>query len=183
MVFILKSSICILQLPASGDGRHYRNTITVLDRRGVLLQVADVLVIEVDIHKGTQFAFVRIKMPAQLRMLRHEVRQRVTDCASLHINCRQLASILPQRGRYVDLGHRLYMMPQDGPEIQGTVWGGQTRPPYTKSGYFNLLAHKLLIVFIHARQFERIGKHGLALFYTGNHVRTAKPVRLGKIGR
>ena len=61
-----------MQLPASGDGWHDRNTITVFDRRGFFLQVANVFVIEVDIHKGTQFAFVRIKMPAQLRMLRHE---------------------------------------------------------------------------------------------------------------
>ena len=107
------------QFRPPGDGRHYRNTITVLDRRGVLLQIADVLVIEVDIHKGTQFAFVGIKMAAQLRMLRHEVRQRVADGASLHINRRQLAGILAQGGRDVDLGHRLYMMPQEGPEIHG----------------------------------------------------------------
>jgi hypothetical protein len=56
----------------------------------------------------------------------------------------------------VDLGHRLYMMPQEAPEIHGTVWGGQECPPYTKSGYFDLLAHKHLIVFIHASQLKRI---------------------------
>ncbi len=48
---------------------------------------------------------------------------------------------------------------------------------------FNLLVDKFLVRFVRPRQLKRIRQHGLALLHAGNHVRTAKPVRLRQIGR
>jgi hypothetical protein len=101
-------------LSASRDGRHNRNTITVLYRRGFLLQIANVFVVEVNIHEGTELPVVRIKMTAQVRMLGNEVGKGGADSASLNLYCRLLASVLAQGCRDLDLGHRLYMMPQEG---------------------------------------------------------------------
>ena len=47
-----------------------------------------------------------------------EIGKGVANGASLDLNRRLLASVLAQGGGDLDLGHRLYMMPQDGQEIQ-----------------------------------------------------------------
>ena len=57
-------------------------------------------------------------MPAQVRVLGNKIRKRVANSAGLDLNRRLLPSILAQGGGDLDLGHRLYMMPQEGYEIQ-----------------------------------------------------------------
>jgi len=80
--------------PASRDRRHYRNTITILDRGRFFLQVAHVVVIEVDIHKGPQFAFLGIKVAVQVWMFSSQAGQSLGDCASLNFHRRLLTSVL-----------------------------------------------------------------------------------------
>src|ERR1700687_2003117 len=101
-------------LSASRDGRHNGNTITVLHRRGFLLEIADVLVVKVDIDESAQLPVIRIKMTAQVGMLGDQVRKGAANGASRNFNRRLLASVLAQGGGDLDLGHRLYMMPQEG---------------------------------------------------------------------
>ena len=80
---------------ASSDRRHYGNGITVFDRGGFFLQVADVFVIEVDIDESAQFAIVGVEMPTQVGMPRHETRKRIGDGIALHLYRGLLSGILP----------------------------------------------------------------------------------------
>ena len=91
--------------PASGNRRHNRNSITVVDRSGFFLQVADVLVIQVNIHKRTEFAVVGVKMTAQVRMLGNQSGQGFRDGSGLNLDRRLLAGVLTQRSGYVDFRH------------------------------------------------------------------------------
>jgi hypothetical protein len=109
--------------PASRDGRHNGNTITVFHRGGFLLEIANVLIVQVDVDEGAQLPVVGIKMTAQVGMLGDEIGKGGANGTSLNLNRRLLASILAQGSGDLDLGHRLYMMPQEGREIQ-PVWGG-----------------------------------------------------------
>src|SRR5882724_6497564 len=123
-------------------------------------------------------------MTAQVGMLGDQIGKGVANGASLDLNRRLLASVLAQGGGDLDLGHRLYMMPQDGQEIQ-PVSGGRGRPPHThahRSLYFDLFTYQLLVVLVTPRQLERISQRGLAFLYAGDDVRAAEPVRLRQIG-
>ncbi len=118
----------IIDLPASGDRRHNGNVITVLHRSGVFLQVADILVIEVNVDKSAQFAVVGIEMAAQFRMLGDQVRERIADGPAGHLDRSLFARILPQRGWNMDLGHRPYMMPQTPRRMQPRIAGVARAP-------------------------------------------------------
>src|ERR1700684_1235357 len=48
---------------------------------------------------------------------------------------------------------------------------------------FNLLIREPLVLLLTPHQLKRIRHHGRALFYTGNQIRTPKPVRLSQIRR
>jgi hypothetical protein len=104
----------VINSPASGDRRHYRNSITVRDCGSVFLKIADVFIVEINIHKRPKFTLIRVKMTAQVRMLGDEVGKGIADGAGLDVNRRLLASVLAKGGGDLDLGHRLYMMPQEG---------------------------------------------------------------------
>jgi hypothetical protein len=69
------------------------------------LQVADVLVVQVNIHKRTEFAVVGVKMPTQVRVLGNQSGQGFGDSAGLNLDRRLLAGVLAQRSGYVDFGH------------------------------------------------------------------------------
>src|SRR6202167_2240776 len=91
--------------PASGNRRHYRNSITVLDCSGFFLQVTNVLVIQVNIHKRTEFPIVGVKMPAQVRVLGNQSGQGFSNGSGLNLDRRLLSSVLAQRGGDVDFCH------------------------------------------------------------------------------
>ena len=91
--------------PASSNRRHYRNSITVLNCRGLFLQVADVFVIQVNVDERTEFAVVGVKMPAQVRVLGNQPGQGFRDGAGLDLDRGLLAGVLAQRGGYVDFCH------------------------------------------------------------------------------
>jgi hypothetical protein len=81
--------------PASGDRRHYRNSITVLDCSRFFIHKSDVLIVQVNIHKRTEFALVSIKMPPEVRVLGDQSGQGFGDGPSFHFDCRLFAGILP----------------------------------------------------------------------------------------
>jgi hypothetical protein len=91
--------------------------IAVADGRRFLLQIANILVVQINIHKRPQLAFIGIKMTTQIGMLRNQATQGLPDIAPLDLNSRLLARILPQRRRNMDLWH-VQMMPQEGNSIQ-----------------------------------------------------------------
>src|SRR4029077_5579776 len=84
-----------IYLEAPSDRRHYRNGITVFDRGGFFLQVADVFVIEVDIDESAQFAIVGVEVAAQVRMRGNEAGEGVGDGCTFHLNRGLLPGILP----------------------------------------------------------------------------------------
>jgi hypothetical protein len=92
---------------ASGDGRHNGNTITVLHCGGVLLQIADIFIVEVDVYERPQFPVIGIEVAAQVRVLGHEVGKGLADGSGLYFNRRLLPGVLAQGRRDLDLGHRL----------------------------------------------------------------------------
>ena len=73
-----------MRLAASGDGGHDGNGITILHGRGFFLQVANVLVIQVDVHEGAQLAILGVEMAPQLRMLGDQTGEGIADRAGLN---------------------------------------------------------------------------------------------------
>ena len=94
-----------IDLLASGNRRHDGDIITIFHCRSIFLQVADVFVVEIHIHESTQFAFIRIEMAAQIRMLRHQFGQRPTHRCGFQLHRGMFSGILAQRRRNVDLSH------------------------------------------------------------------------------
>lgn len=94
-----------MRLPASSDGRHDGNTITVSHRSGFLLQVADILVIYINIDEGPEFTVIGIQMAAQVRVLGDEVGKGISYSSGLHVYGRLLAGVLAQGGWDMDFGH------------------------------------------------------------------------------
>src|SRR5882672_9148753 len=96
-----------MRLAAPRNRGHYRNGITVFDRSGLFLQVADIFVVQVDVHESPQFAVVGVKVATQVRMLGDKVGEGFGDRARLDLHRSLLAGILAQRGWNVDLRHAL----------------------------------------------------------------------------
>ena len=134
---------------ASRDGRHNRNTITVLYRRGFLLQIANVLVVKVDVDEGAQLAVIGIKMTAQVRMLGDQVGKGSADGAGLDLNGRLFASVLAQGRRNLDLGigyTTVMRLPQEG--LGDSASGRPTSTDkshstsiFSSTSFFVVLAH------------------------------------------
>ena len=79
--------------------------VSVGDRRCFLLQIAHILIVEINIDERTELAFIGIKMSAQVGMLGNQSAQGFTDGRAADFNRRLLTGILPQRRRNVDLRH------------------------------------------------------------------------------
>jgi hypothetical protein len=92
---------------APGYGRDYRNVITFLDGRGFLLQVADVFIVKVNIHKRAQLAVIGVQMPSQIGMLHRERIHGLGHGRAFNLNGGLLAHILPQRRWNVNFAHRI----------------------------------------------------------------------------
>jgi hypothetical protein len=112
---------------ASGNRRHYRNSITVPDCGGFFLQVADVFVIQVDIHKRAQFAVFGVKMPPQVRVFRNQSGQGLGDGPSVNLDRRLLTGVLAQRGGYLNFAHSLKRCRDAACGF--SLWGPPGMPP------------------------------------------------------
>src|ERR1700690_4542572 len=93
------SNYPITKLPnrlPSRNRRHYRNVITVFHRGCVLLQVADVFVVEVHVDEGAELAVVVIKMTAQVGVLGDESAEGLADGRAADVNSRLFPGVLAQ---------------------------------------------------------------------------------------
>ena len=88
------------------DG-HQRDRVAGLERRRVLVQVADVLVVDIYVDEAAQAAFVGEEMFLQIRVCSGELGERLGDGRAGGLNLRLLARVLAQRRRNQNLGHTL----------------------------------------------------------------------------
>jgi len=71
------------------------------------LQVADILVVEVDVNKGAELAVIGVEVAAKVRMLGNQPGKGLAYSAALNLHRTLLSGVLPQRRRYVDFDHSL----------------------------------------------------------------------------
>src|SRR4029077_829607 len=81
---------------AAGDRRHNADRIAVLGRRVFLLQVANILVIEVDIHEAANAAVIGVKVLAEIRVSSRKLFQGFADGSRIELHACLLARKLPQ---------------------------------------------------------------------------------------
>src|SRR5438270_7412441 len=90
---------------ASSNGRHYGNTIIILQRGRFLLQVADVFVVEVNVHKGAQLAVLGVEMAAQVGMPGNQAVEGLADIRGADVHRGLLVGVLAERSGDVNLCH------------------------------------------------------------------------------
>ena len=71
------------------------------------MQVADVLVVEVNVNKGAELAVISVEVAAKVWMLGDQPGKGLAYGAALNLHRTLLSGVLPQRGRYVDFDHSL----------------------------------------------------------------------------
>ena len=78
-------AVFALRAGATRDRRNDGKRIRVTNRRGLFAgQVTDVLVIEIHVDEGAQFALFRVEVLLQVGVLRRQLRQRFADGAGFH---------------------------------------------------------------------------------------------------
>src|SRR5262245_49124195 len=88
----------------AGDGGDDVELVRIFEfRLFLLLQIANVLVVEIDVHESAQLAFVGEKMTAQIVKDGDKFLQGITDGATADLHHRLLIGILSKRGRNVYL--------------------------------------------------------------------------------
>ena len=92
------------------------------------MQVADILVVEVDVNKGAELAVIGVEVAAKVRMLGDQPAKGLAYGAALNLHRTLLSGVLPQRRRYVDFDHSL---------ITGCSWMNQR---FTRYSYVITLA-------------------------------------------
>src|SRR5438309_1419478 len=69
---------------AAGNGRNNANRISILGRRVLFGEVANVFVIDVDVHKTAQLAVFGEQVLAQVRILGREISERFADRSGIN---------------------------------------------------------------------------------------------------
>ena len=77
-----------------------------------LLQVADVLVVQVDVDEAPQLAFVVVEVLAQVAVGRDQVRQRFAHRPARDFDAFLLVDVGPERRGNVDRRHKISTLPQ-----------------------------------------------------------------------
>ena len=88
-----------LYFRAAGDRGHNADRIAVFGGRVFLLQVANILVVEVDIHETANAAVVSVKVLAQIGVGSRKLFQGLADGGRIELHACLLARKLPQGGR------------------------------------------------------------------------------------
>ena len=101
---LAESSATIRQSPSTKGRRSISNICPVCIAS--FLQVTNVFVVQVHIHEGAEFAVVSIEMAAKVGVLSHKPGEGIAHSSSFDFYGRLLASVLAQRRRNMDLGHR-----------------------------------------------------------------------------
>jgi hypothetical protein len=107
---------------ASSDRRHDGNIITIFDGCRVFLQIADILVIQINIDKSPQFSVLVVEMPAQVGMLRDQAGKSLGYGSTLNVDSGVFSSVLAKRSWDVNLAHTLLMMPQEAGRFIWHLW-------------------------------------------------------------
>src|SRR5262249_37442098 len=97
---------------ASGDGGHDGDVITVFEGGSVFLEITHVLVVDIDIHKGAEFAVLCIEMTPQVGMLADQGGKRFAHGCGWKLHRSLLPGILAQGRGNMNLRHRPERMPQ-----------------------------------------------------------------------
>ena len=85
-------------MPPASDRRDDGERVPVLNRSRIILEVTDVVVVEVNIHEGAQFALVVVKVLAKVGIGGRKAAQSLADCGRWHFDGGLLAGILTQWG-------------------------------------------------------------------------------------
>src|SRR5439155_17257049 len=88
------------------DARHDRDRVAGLQRRAIRRQVADVLLVHVDIHEIPEAAVLGKQMASELTVPLDEVVEGLTNALRLDLHRALIARVLPARGRYEDANGR-----------------------------------------------------------------------------
>ncbi len=83
---------------AAGNRRHNADHVAGRDRSRLLAQVADVLLIDVNIDEAAQMAVVSKKMTAQVGELRGQVAECFLDRRAVHLHSVLFPGIRPEGG-------------------------------------------------------------------------------------
>src|SRR5689334_9397785 len=88
---------------ATGDRGHDADGVAVFSRRVFLLQIANILVVEVNIHEAANAAILGIEVLAQVRIGSGKLFQGLANRSGIELHACLLARKLPQSGRNFQL--------------------------------------------------------------------------------
>src|ERR1700722_2314242 len=97
---------------AAGDGRDNADSVSVFRRRILFRQIADILIVEIDIHERAQLAIFRIKMLAQFFELAGEPAKRFANRRRGKLSGIALPRVNPQRRRNHHFNGHLWFSPR-----------------------------------------------------------------------
>src|SRR6516164_3705660 len=80
----------------AGNRRHDGKRVALFHSRLVLLEIANVFVVQIQVHEGAQLAFVAVQVLPQVRIGRSQYVQGLSDRGGLHIDRALLPGILAQ---------------------------------------------------------------------------------------
>jgi hypothetical protein len=86
-------------LASSGDGRNNCNRVGLLDQGSVLAQIANIFIVQINIHEGAEFAVLRIEMLAQIGMLSGKIAQGFAHGLGVDFDDGLLSSVRAERRR------------------------------------------------------------------------------------
>src|SRR5579864_8572470 len=92
-------AVPISSFSAAGDGGHDADRVALLHGSFFSLQIANVLIVDVDVDEAAQAAIVGVQMLLQVAELRRERIQCVADGAGFEIDALVLTGELPERRR------------------------------------------------------------------------------------
>src|SRR6185312_5284253 len=90
---------------ASRDARNNGDGFTPFQRRRILVQVADVLIVHIDVDKAAKLALVIEQILLDIGVLRRKLIQRIRHSSSVHFDGVLLLGELPQSRRDQDFCH------------------------------------------------------------------------------
>ncbi len=85
---------------ATGDARDDRHGVAILHRGGVLFQIADVFVVQIDVDEAAQLAFIVEELTAQIRVVGGEGGQHFAYGRAGQLDGILFACVLAQRCGY-----------------------------------------------------------------------------------
>jgi hypothetical protein len=95
------------QPAAARDRRNDRNDVPALERCGLFLQVADVVIVDVDVDEAPQPSVGAVEVMLERTVAGGQVLEQFTHRLAIHLHGVELVGERPQRCRNKDLDHDL----------------------------------------------------------------------------